>query len=91
MGESNLVQVIEQSAAAIKGKKVLPIKLESTLVSDCGFESLDIIDFFFEIQKLSGIEIDLTEISLTIGAQSGRRFNDITFQAVLEFLKSKQK
>lgn len=88
--ENDLIRTIEQAAVAIKGKKILPLKLGSTLVNDCGFESLDIIDFFFEIQKISGIELDLTEISLKIGAQEGRRFNDVTFQAILEFLKSKK-
>lgn len=56
------------------------------LVSEYRFESLDVIDFFFEIQKRSKIEIDLSEIAIQIGATEGRRFNDITFQEVLTYL-----
>lgn len=86
-----LKEIIGKSAVAIKGSKVLPLNFDSKLVADYGFESLDIIDFFFEVQKLSGIQLDLAEIAEKVGAQSGRRFNDITFQEILVFLQSKMR
>lgn len=85
----DLKEIIEKSAAAIKGNRILPLNFDLKLVGDYGFESLDIIDFFFEVQKLSGIQLDLTEIANKVGAQSGRRFNDITFQEVSTFLQQK--
>ncbi len=85
----DLKEIIGKSAAAIKGNKVLPLNFDSKLVADYGFESLDIIDFFFEVQKLSGVQLDLAEIAIKVGAQSGRRFNDITFQEILVYLQEK--
>ena len=85
-----LKNIIQQAAFAIKGNRILPFNIDSKLVTDCGFESLDIIDFFFELQKLTNIELDLTEISTKMSSQSGRRFNDITFQEIYSYLNEKR-
>jgi len=64
--------------------------LEKKLVSDLGFESLDIIDLIFEIQRRTSIQIDINELSMKIGGIEGRRFNDITIEDIVQYLLDKK-
>ncbi len=57
------------------------------LVSGYGFESIDIIDLFFEIQQRCGTEIDINEIAAFMGGTQGRRFNDITPEDIRRYLE----
>ncbi len=65
------------------------IQLDTKIVSDLGFESIDIIDLFFEIQSRTGVEIDLNEIAANIGNFEGRRFEDIKVNDIVDYLQKK--
>ncbi len=80
---------VAEAIVMVKGSHLLPLDFNKSLVVDYGFESLDIIDLFFEIQRITGIDIDLTEVAVKIGALEGRRFNDLTIRDLLLFLEEK--
>lgn len=65
------------------------VKLDTKIVGDLGFESIDIIDLFFEIQSRTGVEIDLNEIAANIGNFEGRRFEDIKVSDIVDYLQKK--
>ncbi len=83
-----LEEAIYKSIKAIK-PKVKDIVTDTRIVTDLEFESIDIIDLFFEIQSHTNIEIDLNEIAANIGNFEGRRFDDIKVSDILTYLESK--
>jgi acyl carrier protein len=89
MKKEEIEKGLIEAMVLIKGNNILPLNYSDSLVKDYGFESLDIIDLFFEIQRITGIEIDLTEMAVNIGALDGRRFNDLTIEDLLKFLFEK--
>ena len=87
MNSNNIENAVKESIELIKGK--IDFDVSKRLVSDYGFESIDVIDLFFEIQTRTQIEIDINEMSVIIGGSEGRRFNDITISDVINYLKLK--
>jgi acyl carrier protein len=87
MNESKYLKDIQDSIELIKGK--IQFDVEKRLVTDYGFESIDVIDLFFEIQQKTGIDVDINEIATIIGGNEGRRFNDISIKDILKYLISK--
>ena len=89
MTKEEIEKGLTEAMVLVKGAEVLPLNYKASLVQGYGFESLDIIDLFFEVQRITGIEIDLTEMAVKIGALEGRRFNDLTVEDLLQFLIEK--
>lgn len=87
--EHQIELVIKECISTIKGDDYPSLDFSKKLVRDYGFESLDIIDFFFEIQRKTGILLDLSEIAIKLGAQEGRRFNDITLAEIKSIILEK--
>ena len=87
MNDAKYIKDIQDSIELIKGK--IDFNLEKRLVTDYGFESIDVIDLFFEIQQKTGIDVDINEIATILGGNEGRRFNDISIKDILSYLKSK--
>lgn len=83
-----LEEAIYSSIKAIRSQ-AKDITVNTKIVTDLDFESIDIIDLFFEIQSRTNIEIDLNEIAIIIGNFEGRRFNDIKVSDILSYLESK--
>ncbi|MBX3169466.1 MAG: hypothetical protein KF760_18845 [Candidatus Eremiobacteraeota bacterium] len=62
---------------------------ESSLTRDLGLESIDIVDLFFEIEQATGTTIEINQLlSQAQAKSSGRRFEDISIQDVVDFLAS---
>ncbi len=62
---------------------------ESSLTRDLGLESIDIVDLFFEIEQATGTTIEINQLlSQAQARSSGRRFEDISIQDVVDFLAS---
>lgn len=82
---------LEEVTKAIKIIRPNSSSIQPTtkIVGDLGFESIDIIDLFFEIQSQTSIEIDLNEIATNIGNFEGRRFDDIKVADIVEYLQKK--
>jgi len=59
---------------------------ESSLTRDLGLESIDIVDLFFEIEQATGVVIELNQMMQHSSGRSGRRFEDITIQDLIDFL-----
>lgn len=87
MHKTEFEKIIYESIVSIKGD--IDFSPEKRLVTDFGFESIDVIDLFFEIQQSTNIDIDINEIAAIIGGTEGRRFNDITINDVVEYLSKK--
>lgn len=89
MTKNEIEKILAESICEIKPDTIQPINHNKSLVKDYGFESLDIIDLLFEVEKKTNISIDLTEVAVKIGAIEGRRFNDLTIAELLTFLYEK--
>jgi len=70
-------------------KNITVSNVEQKLTSDLRFESIDIIDLFFEIEQKTSLAIDLNEIAAELKNEKGRRFNDIKVSDIIKYLKIK--
>ena len=75
--------------AALETVKNVPrsASIDSSLTRDLGLESIDIVDLFFEIEQSTGTVIEINQLlSQAQATSSGRRFEDISIQDVVDFL-----
>jgi len=74
--------------AALETVKDVPRSAPSTssLTRDLGLESIDIVDLFFEIEQATGKVIELNQLLSQGQARTGRRFEDISVQDIIDFL-----
>lgn len=79
------LQTVYQALSIVKG--VTPDAApDSSLTRDLGLESIDIVDLFFEIEQSTGVVIELNQILSQSSSRSGRRFEDISIQDLVDFL-----
>lgn len=88
MNNINFEQIIREAIEEIRGP--IDLNRNSKIITDLRFESIDVIDLFFEIQQKSSIEVDINEIAIKIGGTEGRRFNDMTIGDIISYLELKK-
>ena len=55
----------------------------ASLIRDLAFESIDIVDLYFEIEQSSGVAVELNQL---MGETSGKTFEDLTIQDLVNHL-----
>ena len=56
---------------------------ETLLIADLQMESIDIVDLFFELEKFTGIEIQVVEVLQKSRASGAQRFDDLRVRDIL--------
>lgn len=59
----NLDEIVSAQVAAALGLDAEEVTAESTLVTDLGAESLDMLDMLFRIEKKAGVKITMADIT----------------------------
>jgi acyl carrier protein len=84
MTEARSKEAIFAALAAVKG--VAPnLSTQLSLIKDLDFESIDVVDFFFEIEQTTGVVIELNQV-MGQGGGGGRRFDSLTIQDLIDYL-----
>lgn len=86
MNSESLDQTIK-ALQSICGKNANQINSETKIMEDLGLESIDFVDFVFELERVSGVQIDITQLSIQLSSKTGRRFREINVGAVAEYLE----
>lgn len=89
MNKTQIFDGIKKSAEAVLGRS-LDLKLTDTLVNGLGMESIDVVDFIFELERTFEIEISMKSFVESSMATGARKFMEISVQDVVNFLE-KQK
>lgn len=61
---------------------------KTRILEDLGLESIDFVDFIFELEKVVGSPIDITHLSVTLSKQTGRRFREVTIGEIADYLNN---
>jgi len=73
-------------AALVAVKGISPeVSPESSLVQDLGFESMDMIYLAFEIERTTGVVVELNQLTRTMRE---RRVDSLTVQDLVDFLET---
>lgn len=87
MSESHF-EGVKKAAESVLGRKI-DMKASDTLLGDLGMESIDVVDFVFEIERTFGVEIVMKSLVDMSIREGGRRFVDLSIQDVLNYLNQK--
>lgn len=69
---TELIQTIENAIRDVVNNQTLAVKAESTLVSDLGLESIDLLDVSSELENTIGKEIDFKSVAQYSSQKSGK-------------------
>lgn len=86
---NNYEEIVKDCIFHIKNIAVKDI--DQKLTNDFRFESIDIIDLFFELEQKTKLSIDLNEVAMILKNEKGRRFNDIKVSDIIKYLEIKSK
>lgn len=88
MSSSNPEEAVYTALETVKNvPRSAPV--DSSLTRDLGLESIDIVDLFFELEQATGTVVEINQLlSQAQAKSSGRRFEDISIQDVVDFLAS---
>lgn len=64
-----------------------PITAEMKIVEDLGLESIDFVDFIFELEKAANLRIDIVHLSVAL-SKGSRRFRAIKISDIAQYLQT---
>ena len=82
--DSDLLQHVKTSIVTALGTQADELTPETRLFEDLGVDSVDLLDVSYELERLTGCELELAELFRRQDAQPGR---DLTVQQLAEILK----
>ena len=59
---TNDFEAVTKAIAIVMNIDAATLKLETDIIDDLGAESIDLVDIGFELERLTGLEIDLNKI-----------------------------
>lgn len=59
---------------------------ETKIIEDLGLESIDFVDFIFELEKLIGKHIDIVRLSVALSQGTNKRFREVRIKDLAEYL-----
>ncbi|RYZ86103.1 MAG: acyl carrier protein [Proteobacteria bacterium] len=63
---------------------------DQKLVSELGLESIDIVDLLFEVEQMTGVTVELSELLNFTRSQSQKRFQDLTIRDIASYIDAKR-
>ncbi|MFA6237031.1 MAG: phosphopantetheine-binding protein [Bacteriovorax sp.] len=65
-----------------------PITPETKIVEDLGLESIDFVDFIFELEKIVNLRIDIVQLSIALSKGTTKRFREVRVADIANYLKN---
>jgi acyl carrier protein len=81
---------VYNALASIKGVSA-EVPPTASLTRDLGLESIDVVDLFFEIEQSTGIVVELNQLIGHMRGPAGRRFEEVTIQDLVDYLRAHAK
>ncbi len=82
-----MIDSITSALRKLTQDPIMPMDENTRVLEDLGLESIDFVDFIFELEKIINHPIDITHLSVTLSKQTGRRFKDVTIGDIAAYLK----
>lgn len=64
------------------------INSETKIIEDLGLESIDFVDFIFELEKLTGNHIDMVKLSVSLSQGTNKRFREVKVKDLAAYLET---
>lgn len=82
--DSDLLEHVKASIVTALGTQADELTPETRLFEELGVDSVDLLDVSYELERLTGCELELAELFRSQDAQPGR---DLTVRQLVEILK----
>lgn len=90
MVRDDLLRILAESLTVIVDRPVTSLTIDMSLADNFGLESIEILDFFVEVEQRLGRPIDLIEL-LRSRTSTSNYSKDICIRDIVEFIESKEK
>ena len=77
---------IEKAVRTVLNTKEGEIKMETMFRTDLDVESIDFLDIGFEIEKLTGVELDFSEVIQFFNEKKGAEITDFSISDLVDYL-----
>jgi acyl carrier protein len=84
--DSDLLDHVKTSIVTALGTQADELAPETRLFEDLGVDSVDLLDISYELERLTGCELELTELFRRQDAQPGR---DLTVSQLAGIIKTR--
>jgi acyl carrier protein len=64
------------------------ITADMKIIEDLGLESIDFVDFIFELEKFVNIRIDIVHLSVALSRGTAKRFREVKVSDIANYLKN---
>jgi acyl carrier protein len=85
--EQELFVQVEEAVRTVLNTEEGEIKMESMFRADLGAESIDMLDISYEIEKLTGVELDFQEVLDFMNEKKGKEVTDISVDDLVDYIK----
>lgn len=86
--EQELFTQVESAVREVLNTDEGEIKQESMFRADLGAESIDLLDISFELEKLTGKELDFREVVQFVNEKRGSEVSDISVGDIVAYLNA---
>lgn len=77
---------IERAVRAVLNTAEGEITMETMFRADLDVESIDFLDIGFEIEKLTGVELDFSEVIQFLNEKRGAEITDFSISDLVDYL-----
>ncbi len=85
--EQELFAQVEEAVRTVLNTEEGEIKMDSMFRADLDTESIDFLDITYEIEKRTGIELDLQEVLKYLNDKKGEEVTDVSPRDLIDFIK----
>ena len=64
------------------------INADTKIVEDLGLESIDFVDFIFELEKAVNLRINIVHLSVVLFQGTAKRFREVKVSDIADYLKN---
>jgi acyl carrier protein len=77
---------VEKAVRTVLNTEEGEIKMETMFRADLDVESIDFLDIGFEIEKLTGVELDFPEVIQFLNEKRGAEITDFSISDLVDYL-----
>jgi len=77
---------IEEAVRTVLNTEEGEIRMETMFRADLDVESIDFLDIGFEIEKLTGVELDFSEVIQFLNEKRGAEITDFSISDLVNYL-----
>jgi acyl carrier protein len=87
MDRKKIIENISTALSTVSGKEIISLDENMFLKNDFNLESIDVVDFIYELEKVSDLEIDIEQLFETKGNRESERSNDLQIVAIIDYIE----